>query len=65
MIVRLYLDKDDELAQHLTNTLNSPLDWPGGGELDTEHVAKIAAAAACDVSYDQAANGHLVDLFAA
>ncbi|MER6126098.1 hypothetical protein ABT173_26440 [Streptomyces sp. NPDC001795] len=34
-------------------------------ELDTEHVAKIAAAAACDVSYNQAANGHLVDLFAA
>ncbi|MEV8539513.1 hypothetical protein [Streptomyces sp. NPDC051572] len=65
MIVRLYLDKDAELAQHLTNELNSPLDWPEGGELDTEHVAKIAAAAACDVSYDQAANGHLVDLFAA
>lgn len=65
VIVRLYLDKEDELAQHLTNKLNSPLDWPEGGELDTEHVAKVAAAAACDVAYDQAANGHLVDLFAA
>ena len=65
MIVRLHLDKDDELAQHLANKLNSPLDWPDGGDLDTEHVAKVAAAAACDVSYDQAANGHLLDLFAA
>ncbi|MFE2483284.1 hypothetical protein ACFXGR_08425 [Streptomyces mirabilis] len=65
VIVRLHLDKDDELAQHLGSKLNSPLDWPEGGELDTEHVAKVAAAAACDVSYDQAANGHLVDLFAA
>ncbi|MFI7009875.1 hypothetical protein [Streptomyces sp. NPDC050145] len=64
VIVRLYLDKDDELAQHLARKLNSPLDWPGTGGLDTEHVAKIAAAAACDVSHDQAANGHLVDLFA-
>ncbi|MEV6021371.1 hypothetical protein [Streptomyces sp. NPDC051997] len=65
MIVRLHLDKDDELAQHLTNRLNSPLDWPKAGDLDTEHVARIAAAAACEVSYDHAANGHLVDLFAA
>lgn len=65
MIVRHYLDKDDELAQHLTNQLNTPLDWPDGGELDAAHVARIAAAAACDVSHAQAANGHLVDLFAA
>ncbi|MEU1594530.1 hypothetical protein ABZ468_17080 [Streptomyces sp. NPDC005708] len=65
MIVRRYLDEDDELAQHLTHELNTPLEWPEGGGLSTEHVAKIAAAAACDVSYNQAANGHLVDLFAA
>ncbi|MFG2195854.1 hypothetical protein [Streptomyces sp. NPDC048639] len=65
VIVRLHLDKDDELAQHLANKLNTPLDWPDTGELDTEHVAKVAAATACDVAYDQAANGHLVDLFAA
>ncbi|GAA5613571.1 hypothetical protein CP981_16635 [Streptomyces platensis] len=64
MIVRFHLDEDGELAQHLTNELNAPLDWPEGGELDTGLVAKIAAAAASDVSYDQAANGHLVDLFA-
>ncbi|WP_345570614.1 hypothetical protein [Streptomyces plumbiresistens] len=32
--------------------------------MNTGQVAKIAAAAACDVSYNQAANGHLVDLFA-
>lgn len=65
VIVRRYLDEDDELAQHLTRQLNTPLDWPEDGGLNTEHVAKIAAAAACDVSYNQAANGHLVDLFAA
>ncbi|MGI5513384.1 hypothetical protein [Streptomyces sp. CA-106131] len=65
MIVRRYLDEDDELAQHLTHQLNSPPDWPEGGGLNTGHVAKIASAAACDVSYNQAANGHLVDLFAA
>ncbi|MEW5542112.1 hypothetical protein AB1339_31240 [Streptomyces cyaneofuscatus] len=65
MIVRLHLDEDDELAQHLDKKLNTPLDWPDTGGLTTEHVAKVAAAAACDVSYDQAANGHLVDLFAA
>ncbi|MFG2794993.1 hypothetical protein [Streptomyces sp. NPDC048419] len=57
MIVRRYLDEDDELAQHL--------DWPEDGGLNTGHVAKIASAAACDVAYNQAANGHLVDLFAA
>ncbi|MFD7458692.1 MULTISPECIES: hypothetical protein [unclassified Streptomyces] len=33
--------------------------------MDTELVARIASAAACDVSYNHAANGHLVDLFAA
>jgi len=65
VIVRHHLGKDDELAQHLTHKLNTPLDWPKDGGLNAEHVAKIAAAAACDVSYNQAANGHLVDLFAA
>jgi hypothetical protein len=65
VIVRRYLDEDDELAQHLARKLNTPLDWPEGGGLNTEHVAKIASAAACDVAYNQAANGHLVDLFAA
>lgn len=65
MTARLDLDEDDELAQHLTNELNSPLDRPVSGELDTERVAEIAAATACDASCNQAANGHLVDLFAA
>jgi hypothetical protein len=65
VIVRHYLGEDDELTQHLTHKLNTPLDWPEDGGLNTEHVMKIAAAAACDVSYNQAANGHLVDLFAA
>lgn len=65
VIVRRYLDEDDELAQHLARKLNTPLDWPEGEGLNTEHVAKIASAAACDVLYNQAANGHLVDLFAA
>ncbi|MGS2588742.1 hypothetical protein [Streptomyces hebeiensis] len=65
MIVRHYLGEDGELAQYLTRQLNTPLDWPEEGDLNTEHVANIAAAAACDVSYDQAANGHLVDLFSA
>lgn len=47
-----------------------------GGQRDREpacrqrtacHVAEIAAAAAatCDTAYSQAANGHLIDLFAA
>lgn len=65
MIVQRYLGEDDELAQYLARQLNTPLDWPEDGGLNAEHVAKIAAAAACDVSYNQAANGHLVDLFAA
>ncbi|RAJ66774.1 hypothetical protein K378_02949 [Streptomyces sp. Amel2xB2] len=43
---------------------NTPLDWPEDGGLNTGHVVKIAAATACDVAYNQAANGHLVDLFA-
>lgn len=64
VIVRHFLGKDDELAQHLVQELNTPLDWPEEG-LSTGHVARIASAAACDVSYDQAANGHLADLFAA
>ncbi|TXL91846.1 hypothetical protein [Streptomyces sp. IB2014 016-6] len=65
MIVRHHLGEDDELARHLTHQLNTPLDWPGDAGLNTEHVAKIAVAAACDISYNEAANGHLVDLFAA
>ncbi|MET9912932.1 hypothetical protein ABZZ74_40210 [Streptomyces sp. NPDC006476] len=65
MIVRHFLDEDDELTQYLDQQLNTPLDWPENGELNTTHVTKIAAATACDVSYNQAANGHLVDLFAA
>ncbi|GAA4986963.1 hypothetical protein [Streptomyces hyderabadensis] len=65
MIVRHHLGEDGELAQYLTRQLNTPLDWPQDGGLNTEHVAEIAAAAACDVSHNQAANGHLVDLLAA
>lgn len=65
VIVRRYLHKDDELTQHLTRKLNTPLTWPEGGGLNTEHVAEIAAAAACDIAYNHAANGHLADLFAA
>ncbi|MFF8834321.1 hypothetical protein [Streptomyces sp. NPDC015130] len=64
MIVRRHFDEDGELAQYVRKELNTPLDWPEDAELNTEHVAEIAAAAACDVSYNQAANGHLVDLFA-
>ncbi|WP_327358496.1 hypothetical protein [Streptomyces sp. NBC_01304] len=63
MIVRRYIDADDELGQHLARELNTPVDWPEEG-LSAGRVAQIAAAAACDVSYNQAANGHLVDLFA-
>lgn len=63
MIVRRYLDEDDELARHLVRQLNTPLDWPEDEELNTGQVAKIASAAACDVAYNQAANGHLADLF--
>lgn len=65
MIVRRHPGEDDELVQHLTHELNTPLDWPEDAGLNTGHVVEIAAAAACDVSYNQAANGHLVDLFAA
>ncbi|MER6531992.1 hypothetical protein [Streptomyces sp. NPDC001508] len=64
MIIRRFLDDDGELAQHLVQQLNTSLDWPEGAGLTTGHVAKIASAAACDVSYNQAANGHLADLFA-
>jgi hypothetical protein len=64
VIVRGFLDDDSELAQHLVQQLNTPLDWPQGAGLNTGQVAKIASAAACDVSYNQAANGHLADLFA-
>ncbi|MFH8470372.1 hypothetical protein [Streptomyces sp. NPDC017991] len=65
MIVRRFADKDDELARHLVRHLNTPLDWPESEGLNTGQVAEIASAAACDVSYNQAANGHLADLFAA
>jgi len=65
VIIRRFLDSDGELAQHLLQHLDTPLDWPEGQCLNTGHVAKIASAAACDVSYNQAANGHLIDLFAA
>ncbi|MCX4231814.1 hypothetical protein [Streptomyces ortus] len=65
MIVRRFADKDDELARHLVRRLNAPLDWPEGAGLNTGQVAEIASAAACDVSYNQAANGHLANLFAA
>lgn len=65
MIVRRHPGEDDELAEHITNQLNTPPDWPDSGGLNAGHVASIAAAAACDVSYNQAANGHLADLFAA
>ncbi|WP_048910630.1 hypothetical protein [Streptomyces sp. NRRL WC-3744] len=65
MIVRRFHDEHDELVQHLVHQLNTPLDWPEAGGLNTGQVAEIASAAACDVSYNQAANGHLADLFAA
>ncbi len=64
MIVRRFQDDDGELAQHLVQQLNAPLDWPENGGLNTGQVAEIASATACDVSYNQAANGHLADLFA-
>ncbi|GHH88454.1 hypothetical protein GCM10018793_68160 [Streptomyces sulfonofaciens] len=65
MIIRGFLDNDGELAQHLAQQLNIPRDWPQGEGLNAGHVAQIASAAACDVSYNQASNGHLIDLFAA
>ncbi|MEE4545617.1 hypothetical protein V2S66_27075 [Streptomyces sp. V4-01] len=58
-------DEHDELEQHITDRLNAPLDWPGDGGLTISHVARVAAAASCDTAYSQAANGHLIDLFAA
>jgi len=58
-------DEYDELEQHLTQKLNVPLDWPEDSGLTVSHVAEIAAAATCDTAYSQAANGHLIDLFAA
>lgn len=58
-------DEYDELEQHLTQKLNVPLNWPEDSGLTVSHVAKIAAAATCDTAYSQAANGHLIDLFAA
>ncbi|WP_405654439.1 hypothetical protein OHU25_32380 [Streptomyces sp. NBC_00117] len=70
MIVKRYFgnkqpDEYDELEQHLTQNLNAPLDWPEDGGLTVSHVAKIASAATCDSAYSRAANGHLIDLFAA
>ncbi|MFF1258991.1 MULTISPECIES: hypothetical protein [unclassified Streptomyces] len=58
-------DEYDELEQHLTESLNAPLDWPEGGGLTIGHVARIATATSCDTAYSRAANGHLIDLFAA
>ncbi|MYZ06994.1 hypothetical protein GT028_06360 [Streptomyces sp. SID2999] len=58
-------DELDELEQHLIEKLNSPLDWPESSDITVSHVARIAAAATCDTAYSQAANGHLIDLFAA
>ncbi|MFC4464293.1 hypothetical protein ACFPH6_06890 [Streptomyces xiangluensis] len=58
-------DEYDELEQHLTQKLNVPLNWPEDSGLTVSHVAEIAAAATCDTAYSQAANGHLIDLFAA
>ncbi|GAA2135795.1 hypothetical protein [Streptomyces synnematoformans] len=58
-------DQDDELEQHLVQELNTPLDWPEDSRLTVSHVARVAAAASCDTAYGQAANGHLIDLFAA
>jgi hypothetical protein len=70
VIVNRHISSDepneyDELEQHLTRKLNTPLDWPEDSLLTTRHVAQIAAAAACDTTYSHAANGHLIDLFAA
>ncbi|GGO54651.1 hypothetical protein [Streptomyces lasiicapitis] len=65
MIVRRYVDADDELGKHLARVHNISLDRPAESDLNAGLIAHIAAAAACDVSYNQAANGHLVDLFAA
>ncbi|MFZ3568172.1 hypothetical protein ACOKM5_14575 [Streptomyces sp. BH097] len=58
-------DDYDELEQHLVEGLNTPLDWPMDSSLTVSHVAKIASAATCDTAYSRAANGHLIDLFAA
>lgn len=58
-------DEDDELEQHIAQELNTPLNWPEDSGLTVRHVATIASAATCDTAYNQAANGHLVNLFAA
>ncbi|MGY1437043.1 hypothetical protein [Streptomyces reniochalinae] len=58
-------DEPDELEQHLPQELNVTLNWPEDGALTVSHGASIAAAATCDTAYSQAANGHLIDLFAA
>ena len=58
-------DDYDELEQHLTQKLNAPLDWPEDGGLTIGHVARIATATTCDTAFSHAANGHLIDLFAA
>jgi hypothetical protein len=65
VIVNRHVDEDDELARHLKQELNIPLDWPQDSPLTAQHVAEIASAAACDVAYDQAAGSHLLDLLAA
>jgi hypothetical protein len=58
-------EEPDELEQHLKQRLNLPLDWPEDGSLTVSDVAKVASAASCDTAFNQAANGHLIDLFAA
>ncbi|WP_406342464.1 hypothetical protein [Streptomyces sp. NBC_00648] len=58
-------DEHDELEQHLVGKLNVPLNWPEDSGLTASHIARIAAAATCDTAYNHAANGHLIDLFAA
>lgn len=55
----------DELEHHLTQKLNTPLDWPQDSHLTVRNVARIADAVTCDTAYSRAANGHLIDLFAA
>ncbi|MDH6541018.1 hypothetical protein [Streptomyces sp. SPB4] len=64
-IVGEELNEYDELEHHLTQRLNTPLDWPEDSRLTVRNVARIADAVTCDTAYSRAANGHLIDLFAA
>lgn len=58
-------DEYGELEHHLTQKLNTPLDGPEDSRLTVRNVARIADAVTCDTAYSRAANGHLIDLFAA